>query len=76
MGTITAVTKTIMAYKPHFHWVFVRKMRSRNRQTDNLVQRPERMPIGAAIELHFKAVEMISKAWAFEEKSPWRYKKL
>ena len=56
VGTMTAVAKIITAYRPHFHSRFVRKMRKRNRQIDNLVQSPEKMPIGAAIELHFKAV--------------------
>ena len=55
VGTTTAVAKTITAYRPHLHSLFVRKMRKRKRQIDNLVQSPEEIPIGAAIELHFKA---------------------
>ena len=56
---MTIVANPMIAYMPHLQTVFVRKMRKRNRQIDNLVQSPEKMPIGADIELHFKA-EMTS----------------
>lgn len=55
-GMTATVTKLIIAYKPHFHSLFVWKMRRRNKQTDSRVHIPEIIPIGAAIELHFKAV--------------------
>lgn len=67
VGMMTAVAKTMTAYKPHLHSLFVRKMRKRNRHIDNLVQSPEKMPIGAAIELHFKAVVTSRSASAFVE---------
>ena len=55
VGMMTAVTKTITAYRPHLHILFVRKMRKRKRHIDNLVQSPEEVPIGSAIELHCNA---------------------
>ena len=53
VGTMTAVAKIITAYKPHLHSLLVRKMRKRNRHIDSLVQSPEVIPIGVAIEAHF-----------------------
>lgn len=53
VGMMTTVAKTMTAYKPHLHSLFVRKMRKRNRHIDNLVHSPEKMPIG---ELHSEAV--------------------
>lgn len=67
VGMMTAVANPMTAYRPHLHTVFVRKMRKRNRHIDNLVQRPEKMPIGAAIELHFKDVVMSRTASSFVE---------
>ena len=49
IGTMTTVAKTITAYRPHLHSLFVRKMRKRKRHIDNLVQNPEKIPIGRAI---------------------------
>jgi len=56
VGMMTTVAKTMTAYKPHLHSLFVQKMRKRNRHIDNLVHSPEKMPIGEAIELHSEAV--------------------
>lgn len=67
VGTMTAVANPMTAYRPHLHTIFVRKMRKRNRHIDNLVQSPEKMPIGAAIELHFKAVVTSRTASSFVE---------
>ena len=76
VGIMTAVANAMTAYKPHLHSLFVRKMRKRNRHIDNLVHSPERMPIGAATELHFKAIVTSWIAPAFVEKSPARYNEL
>lgn len=76
VGMMTAVAKTMTAYRPNLHSRFVRKMRRRNRQIDNLVHSPEKMPMGAAIELHFKADITSWIASAFVEYSPPRYSEL
>lgn len=67
VGIMTAVAKTITAYKPHLHSLFVRKMRRRNKHIDNLVQSPEKMPMGSVIELHFEAIVTSWIASAFVE---------
>lgn len=67
VGMITAVAKSITAYRPHLHFLVVRKMRKSKRQIDNLVQSPEKMPIGAAMELHFRAEVTSWAASAFVE---------
>ena len=64
---MTAVAKNITAYRPHLHFLVVRKMRKSKRHIDNLVQSPEKVPIGAAMEVHLRAEVTSWAASAFVE---------